>query len=486
MMSKPLRIYNTISRKVEEFVPFERDIVKMYVCGPTVYDYSHVGHGRVYVVFDAFKRYLKLRGYQVIHVMNITDIDDKIIDKASVEGVSWKDLANRYVPDFLNSLIALNVKADLYPRVSEHIDDIVRFIQSLIEKGYAYAAKSGSVYFDVDKYSDYGQLSGKLNKSLWSQEPGFLKEKKHPYDFALWKSVKPGEPYWESPWGNGRPGWHIECSAMSSKYLGKRFDIHGGGADLVFPHHENERAQSEAAFSVKPWVKYWMHVGLLKIGKDKMSKSLGNVIPLKDAIKQWNPKALRLFYLTLHYRKPQVFSEKGIRQAEKLYNRLSTSVTLLKKLVNEGKTDKFRMSDEDLNILRDLLRVRDEFHEALSNDFNTPKALAAIIKLTDIVFRDIQFRDSYALSLKSLQLMEEFNTVLGVLDKELYGFVGVNEELLNEVIDLIVDVRKRLRARKEYELTDEIRKELERLGVVLLDKGLETKWVLRKGKSSSS
>ncbi len=458
----------------------------MYVCGPTVYDFSHIGHGRVYVFFDILKRYLMLRGYQVIHVMNITDIDDKIINKAASEGLSWKDVADKYIPDFLESLKALNVKADLYPRVSEHIDDIINFIQLLIRKGYAYAAKSGSVYFDVDKFIDYGRLSGKLDRSLWSQEPGFLEEKKHSYDFALWKAVKPGEPYWRAPWGNGRPGWHIECSVMSSKYLGERFDIHGGGADLIFPHHENERAQSEAAFGIKPWVKYWIHVGLLKVGEDKMSKSLGNIIPLKDAVKRWNPKALRLFYLALHYRKPQVFSEEGIKQADKLYGRLSATVSLLKKLINEGNADKFRMDSEGLNILRSLLKVREEFHEALSNDFNTSMALAAVSTLTDIVFRDIQFRESYALSLKALQLMEEFNVVLGVLDEELYGSTGIEEKLLNDVIDLVVEVRKELRVRREYELADEIRKRLEELGIVLLDKGLETRWLLRKNLEPNS
>jgi len=480
LVLKNIRIYNTLTRRIEEFVPLERDIVKMYVCGPTVYDFSHIGHGRVYVIFDALKRYLMLRGYQVIHIMNITDIDDKIINKAISEGISWKDVADRYILDFLESLKALNVKADLYPRVSEHIDDIISFIKQLIKKGYAYVTKSGSVYFDVDRYSDYGKLSGKLDRSLWSQEQNFLEEKKHPYDFALWKAVKPGEPYWKAPWGNGRPGWHIECSVMSSKYLGERFDIHGGGADLIFPHHENERAQSEAAFGVKPWVKYWIHVGLLKVGENKMSKSLGNIIPLKDAVRRWNPKALRLFYLVLHYRKPQVFSEESIRQADKLLGRLSAAVNLLKKLINEGQADKFRMDNEGLNILRNLSVVREEFHEALSNDFNTSKALAAVSALTDVVFKDIQFRDSYALSLKALQLMEEFNVVLGVLDEELYGTAHIEEKLLNDVIDLVVEVRKDLRVRREYELADEIRRRLEKLGIVLLDKGLETRWLLRK------
>jgi len=247
-------VFNTLSRRLEVFEPLEPGIVKMYVCGPTVYDYTHLGHVRTYVAFDVVKRYLRLRGFDVLHVQNITDIDDKIIRRAQREGRDWREIADEFTKDYLETLRALNISVDLHPRVTEHIREIIEFIQTLIDKGFAYVAPSGSVYFRVDAYDDYGRLSNRRDKELWGQEEEFVHEKESPYDFALWKAAKPGEPFWESPWGRGRPGWHIECSVMSSRYLGSRFDIHGGGSDLIFPHHENERAQSEAALGVRPWV----------------------------------------------------------------------------------------------------------------------------------------------------------------------------------------------------------------------------------------
>ena len=474
-----IKIYNTLSRRLEILEPLEPGFIKMYVCGPTVYDYNHLGHGRTYVLFDSFKRYLVLRGYHVKHVVNITDIDDKIIRRAKEEGRDWKDVANEYTKDYFYIMDKLNIHVDIHPRVTDHIKEIIEFIQLLIDKGYAYVANSGSVYFDVDKYDDYGRLSGRVDKQLWSQEQEFISEKKNPYDFALWKAAKPGEPWWESPWGKGRPGWHIECSVMSSRYLGKQFDIHGGGTDLIFPHHENERAQSEAALGVRPWVKYWMHIGMFTIRGDKMSKSLGNIIPLREAFKKWSPEAIRLFYLSLHYRKPQDFTEEGIHQSQLFYERLVATVNLLNKLSCES-IDPHKLSDSDLEILSRLLDNRRKFHEALSNDFNTALALAAVRELTNIVFKDIQYNPKYTLVMKAYQLLREYNTVLGVLDKH---FIKPSEELktlLDEVISVIVEVRKELRKRKEYDLADRIRSELEKKGVRLLDKGLETTWIIVK------
>ncbi|MCD6196254.1 MAG: cysteine--tRNA ligase [Staphylothermus sp.] len=478
-MDYEIRIFNTLTRKIEKFEPIEPGIVKMYVCGPTVYDYNHIGHGKTYVVYDAMKRYFVLRGYHVLHVMNITDIDDKIINRAREEGKDWREISDYYMRDYLDSLEKLNVKVDIHPRVTEHINEIIEFIQILIDKGYAYVAPSGSVYFEVDKYPDYGKLSGRLDKELWSQEQEFLSEKKKPYDFALWKAWKPGEPYWNAPWGKGRPGWHIECSVMSTRYLGKQFDIHGGGTDLIFPHHENERAQSESALGVKPWVKYWVHSGMLVFKGEKMSKSLGNIIPLKEAFKKWGPEALRLWYLTGHYRKPLVFTEESIEQAKKFHERLVTVTNLLKKLSREA-TSMHKLSEKDLEILSRLLATRREFHKALSNDFNTPQALAAISEYTSLVFKEIQYNPKYTLVFTAYKLLREFNTVLGVLDKYLAETPTELETLLDNVLKVVIDVRKELREMKLYDLADRIRSELGKLGIILMDKGKETTWVRRK------
>lgn len=474
-----IRLYNTLTRRIEVFEPVSPGFVKMYVCGPTVYDYNHIGHGRVYVVYDAMKRYFTLRGYHVLHVMNITDVDDKIINRARREGRDWREIAEAYTKDYLESLEKLNVHVDLHPRVTDHIKEIIDFIQILIDKGYAYIAPSGSVYFEVDKYPEYGQLSGRVNKGLWNQEKEFINEKKKPYDFALWKAWKPGEPYWEAPWGKGRPGWHIECSVMSSRYLGRQFDIHGGGTDLIFPHHENERAQSEAALGSKPWVKYWVHTGMVMMENEKMSKSLGNIIPMKEAFKKWGPETLRLWYLTSHYRKPLVFTEESMQQTRRFYERLVSATSIVKKLGREA-VDLHRMNDRDLELLKQLLGMRARFHEALSNDFNTPQALAVISEFMSLVFREIQYNPKYMLVSTTYRLLREFNTVLGVLDKYLAETPEELETLLDNVVNVVVDVRKELRERKLYDLADRIRSELGKYGIVLMDRGKETVWMRRK------
>ncbi len=478
-MLPPIRIYNTLTRRIELFEPIQPGIVKIYVCGPTVYDYNHIGHGRTYVVYDAFKRYLVLRGYHVVHVMNITDIDDKIINRAREEGRDWREISETYIRDYMESLNRLNVKVDLHPRVTHHIHEIIEFIQTLIDKGYAYVTPSGSVYFEVDKYPDYGELSGRREKGQWSQEQEFISEKRRPYDFALWKAWKPGEPYWEAPWGRGRPGWHIECSVMSTRYLGKQFDIHGGGTDLIFPHHENERAQSEAALGVKPWVRYWVHTGMVMMGSEKMSKSLGNIIPLREAFRKWGGETIRLWYLMGHYRKPVVFTEESIMQAKKLYERLVSAVNLLKKLVSES-TSYYRVEDDDLRIHSKLLNLHIRFHEALSNDFNTPQAIAVINEYLGIVFREIQYNPKYLLVSTAYKLLREYNIVLGVLDKYFAETPRELETLLDNVVNLIVNIRRELRERKIYDLADRIRSELGKHGIVLMDRGMETTWIRRK------
>ncbi|MCS7127996.1 MAG: cysteine--tRNA ligase [Sulfolobales archaeon] len=474
-----IRIYNSYSKSVELFEPSESEMVKTYVCGPTVYDYTHAGHGRTYVVFDALRRYFNLRGYNVYFIVNITDIDDKIINRANSEGRDWTSVVDEFTRDYMDVISKLNIKVDLHPRVSSHINEIIEFISVLIERDYAYVTKSGNVYFNVDKYPDYGSLSGKRDKVLWSQEEEFLSEKRNPYDFALWKAAKPGEPWWPSPWGRGRPGWHIECSVMSSKYLGSTIDIHGGGSDLLFPHHENERAQSESFFGKRPWVKYWVHIGLLTIRGDKMSKSLGNIVALRESFKKWKPEVHRVFYLSLHYRKPQDYSDEALEQANAFYERLVGTVNILKKLSKEA-VEQHYMNDNDLRTLREVMDTRRKFHEALSNDFNTAKALSAVHELTAIVYRELQYNPKYTLVWKAYQLLKEYNVVLGVLDKY---FEEVPEEMKNVIDDLlkvIVDVRKELRQRKLYDLADSIRSELEKRGVRLMDKGLETTWIIER------
>ncbi len=473
-----LRVYNTLSREVEVFEPFESGLVKMYVCGPTVYDYSHLGHARTYVAFDVIKRYLRLKGYDVIHVQNITDIDDKIIRKANEEGVSWREIADRYTKDYLEGLEKLNIHVHIHPRVSDHIREIIEFIQALIDAGYAYVAPSGSVYFDVDKFDDYGRLSGRLSKELWGQEEGFVKEKKHPYDFALWKAAKPGEPWWESPWGKGRPGWHIECSVMSSKYLGKRFDIHGGGQDLIFPHHENERAQSEARFGIRPWVKYWLHTGMFRLGGEKMSKSLGNIVTLKEAFKKWRPEVIRLFFATLHYRKPVEMTEESLKQAERSFSRLVSTVELLKKLMQEIEPD-HSLGKKQLRVLNAISEARKGFYEAMDSDFNASKAFAHVYELTTVVFRDLSQKPFAAGVLRAWEVLREFNEVLGVLDKYFAGGEG-SDELVRKLVDLIVEVRQEFRRRKEWEIADRIRSELAALGIRLMDKKDMTEWIMER------
>ncbi|MEM1843665.1 MAG: cysteine--tRNA ligase [Desulfurococcaceae archaeon] len=476
--SYKIRLHDTLSREEKELIPIEPGTVKIYVCGPTVYDYTHIGHGRTYVVYDSLKRYLNQRGYNVIHVMNITDIDDKIIRRANEEGRSWKEIADEYTKDYLEALNLLGIKIDHHPRVTAHIGEIIEFVQVLIEKGYAYVAPSGSVYFEVDRYDDYGRLSGRLEKELWNQEVEFLNEKKKPYDFALWKAAKPGEPYWESPWGRGRPGWHIECSVMSSRYLGGTFDIHGGGTDLIFPHHENERAQSESFFGKRPWVSIWMHVGLVMVGSDKMSKSLGNIIPLKEALKKWGPGVIRLWYLHVHYRKPINFSDESLEQIEKLYNKVITAHDLLLKLSKEAR-DLHYLKDSDLLLAKKLVEAINEFHNALGEDFNTPRALAVVSDILSLTFKELQYNPKYMLVSLALKALRAFNQVFGLFEER--EIASESEALLNDVMKILLVVRKELRKQGMYALADTIRSELLKIGIQLMDRGLETTWIRAKG-----
>ncbi|MEM3979763.1 MAG: cysteine--tRNA ligase, partial [Ignisphaera sp.] len=413
------------------------------------------------------------------HVQNITDIDDKIIRKAQEENVPWNTRTERYIKDYLEVLNNLNIRVDIHPTVTAHIKEIIDFIQMLINKGRAYVAPSGSVYFDVSTVDDYGKLSGRKSSEEWRQEEEFLYEKKHPYDFALWKASKPGEPWWESPWGRGRPGWHTECVVMSTKYLSHQFDIHGGGQDLIFPHHENEIAMAEAAFNVKPWVKYWIHVGYLTIRGEKMSKSIGNVIYAKEAISKWGSEILRLWVFSAHYRKQIEFNEEILHQFRELHKRFATAIEILKRIIkSSGATH--RLEEPEINILKTIEYIELQFHEAMSNDFNTSKALESINRLLSVIYRDIEPRENATLALRAYSIIYNFNKVLGALDKYFEEKISVDVDLIEKLVDIILKIRTELRKRRDYEFSDKIREELLKLGIKVFDYKDGSKWVLER------
>jgi cysteinyl-tRNA synthetase len=467
-MSYPIKIYNTMGRKLEEFTTFEPGLVKMYVCGPTVQDYIHIGHGRTFVAFDSIVRYLKLRGYTVIRVQNITDIDDKIINRAKEEGKDWTEVAEFYMKDYLKDMEELKVQIDQHPRVTQHIKEIIDFIQGLIDKGHAYVAPSGSVYFDVDTFDSYGLLSG-TKKEEWNQGEEFVKEKRHPYDFALWKAWKPGEPYWDSPWGKGRPGWHIECSTMSTRYLGDQIDIHGGGMDLIFPHHENERAQSEALLG-KTWVRYWVHVSYLTIRKEKMSKSLKNIIPLNESLKKWGADVLRYWFLSASYKSSIDYSEEALEQAKSSLSRLKDAMSIIRSIVSEG--PKYYSKDEDVKVQREIIALIHKFHEAMSDNFDTATALSHIHNIASLVFDKLQYSRDFMGAMLALEAFRQFNYVFGVMDEEF----APTYERVYKVIDAVVEVRNILRAKKMYDLSDQIRSVLASAGIKVLDGKDKSTW----------
>ncbi|MCL0091908.1 cysteine--tRNA ligase [Dehalococcoidales bacterium] len=451
-----MKVYNTLSRQKEEFLP-QGDEVKMYVCGVTPYDDCHLGHAMSYIVFDVIRRYLQFRGYKVKYVQNITDIDDKIIDRANKLGISAHELAERFIARYFDDMDGLNIgRATFYPRATEEIPKIIEVIQGLIANGHAYPAQ-GSVYFRVRSVADYGKLSHRSLESMMAGARIDAEEgKEHPMDFALWKASKPGEPSWESPWGKGRPGWHIECSAMSLKYLGDTLDIHGGGQDLVFPHHENEIAQSES-FTGKPFVKYWLHNGLMQLGEDKMSKSLGNLITIKEALERYSADAIRIFVLSSHYRSPLTYSEEGLEAAERGADRLRQVAH------GEGRGEK-----EGL----DIEPYRKRFIEAMDDDFNTAQALATLFDLAREINRGNEFGYSVV---SAQQLLLELADVLGLTLKPLK--ISLDAE---PFIRLLISTRHRLREAKQWQLADEIRAKLGELGIALEDTPEGTVWKHKK------
>jgi len=460
-----LRVHNTLTREKEEFIPLQADKVKMYVCGPNLYGPAHVGHAMSYVVFDTIKRYLQYRGYRVKHVQNFTDIEDRIIETARSMGITINELAERYIARFYAEMDALNIqRADYNPRATEVIPDMIAMIEGLIEKGYAYEV-DGDVYFRVTRFPDYGKLS---KRSLEQMEAGARVEvdrrKEHPMDFALWKAAKEGEPSWDSPWGKGRPGWHIECSAMSMRFLGEQLDIHGGGPDVIFPHHENEIAQSEAFTAKVPFVKYWLHNGPLRLREDeeKMTRHLGNFVSVEEALQQHSADAIRLFLLSSHYRSPLTWKEEGARAAEQGTERLRAALKDYAGSPEESPGDALSEQAET---------ARREFIAFMDDDFNTPRAVAQIFDLARIIN---QARDSGvpAESLAFAQgILQELTGVLGLTMK---GLAGPTEA--EPFISLLAEVRNELRQAKQWALADKIRDGLADLGVILEDGPERTTW----------
>ncbi|MGC1119497.1 MAG: cysteine--tRNA ligase [Candidatus Methanofastidiosia archaeon] len=457
-----LNVYNTLTNQKEEFSPLEKNKVRMYVCGPTVYDKCHIGHARCYVAFDVIRRYLEYCGHEVTFVENFTDVDDKIIKKSNETGEDPFEIAERNIKDYFKDMDALNVKrADIYPRATQHIKDMIAFIERLLEKGYAYTVE-GDVYFSVEKATDYGKLSGVNIEQMKAGARIAVDEKKRdPLDFALWKKAKEGEPKWESPWGEGRPGWHIECSTMSLKHLGETLDIHGGGQDLIFPHHENEIAQSEA-YSGKQFVRYWLHNGFVTIKEEKMSKSLGNIVSVEDLLQEHSPETLRYFLVASHYRKPIDFDEDALEEARKAVTRLLNTVDLVKGAKQGDLTGEPLSTDE----------YRERFQEAMNDDFNTPAALSVLFELARDTNRRIEEKN---IDKESLEKVLDTFMVLGGDVLGLF-FEVKTEEFSEDLLEILIAVREMVREKKLWDISDTIRDRLKEIGIVLEDTPEGTRW----------
>jgi cysteinyl-tRNA synthetase len=455
-----MKIYNTLTRKKEDFVPIRKGEVSMYVCGPTVYNYFHIGNARPFVVFDTMRKYLEYRGNKVNFVQNFTDVDDKIINKAKEEGVSASEVSERFIKEYFADAKAINVKeATVHPRVSESMEDIIAFVKDLVDKGYAYEV-DGDVYFSARKFEGYGKLSGQNIDDLESGARIMVGEKKKdPLDFALWKARKTeDEIAWDSPWGMGRPGWHIECSAMSRRYLGDSLDIHAGGLDLTFPHHENEIAQSEA-HNGKPYVNYWMHNGYITVDKEKMSKSKGNFFTVRDILKEYDGEAIRYFLLSGHYRNPINFSQDLMEQAKNSLARMENSKANLEYLIS---TAEGQMSTEEEETLKGFDGYRQQFIKAMDDDLNTADAISAVFELITAINTAVKDGCSKEFAEKSLAMLMELCNVLGLLQQEDEG--GVEDD-----VQALVDERQAARKAKDFARADEIRDILKERGITLQD-----------------
>ena len=457
-----MRIYNTLTRKKEEFVPIEEGKVKMYVCGPTVYNYFHIGNARPFVVFDTMRKYLEYRGYKVKFVQNFTDVDDKIINRAKEEGISAGEVSEKYIAEYYKDAAALNVKkASVHPKVTETMNDIIKFVEELIEKGYAYES-DGDVYYRTRKFEGYGKLSGKNIDDLIAGARIAVGEKKEdPLDFALWKARKEdSEIAWESPWGMGRPGWHIECSAMSRKFLGNTIDIHCGGEDLQFPHHENEIAQSEAHNGCE-FAHYWMHNRYINIDGQKMSKSLGNFKTVRDLLENYDGEVLRFLILSGHYRGPIDFNPEILTQSQNGLKRMRNAKSNLKHLIASGSG---AMTDEEKTKLESYDQYRDKFIAAMDDDLNTADAISAVFELITAINTAVAGGASKEFAQKSMDTLMELSTVLGLLQQEVEETVEIDDEL-----QALIDERQQARKEKNFARADEIRDMLKAQGITLKD-----------------
>lgn len=461
-----MKIFNTMTRRKEEFVPLDKNEVKIYACGPTVYNYIHIGNARPLCVFDVLRRYLEYRGYNVRFVQNFTDVDDKIIKRANEEGLTFEEVSKKYIKEFWTDAHGLNFKdATVHPKATENIDEIINIIKTLEEKGYAYAV-DGDVYYRTLKFKDYGKLSHQPIEDLQSGARIAIGEKKeNPLDFAIWKAAKEGEPYWDSPWGKGRPGWHIECSAMNKRYLGDSIDIHCGGKDLVFPHHENEIAQSEAANDA-PFAKYWMHNGYINVDNVKMSKSLGNFKTVREIANVYGYEVIRYFLISSHYRSPINYSIDIIEQCQSALDRLYTCRESLDFAIKNAKSD----IDDDEEILNLIASSKDEFIKAMDDDLNTADGIAAVFNLVSTINTEIINKEvSLNVCKKAAEMFDELTGVLGLLYNR-------KSNDIDDDIEKLIEQRQTARANKDWATADKIRDELKAKGIILKDTPQGVTW----------
>ncbi len=458
-----MKIFNTLTRQKEEFIPIEEGKVRMYVCGPTVYNLIHIGNARPMIVFDTFRRYMEYKGYKVNYVSNFTDVDDKIIKKAIEEGVDAEEISGRYIAECKKDMEGMNIMpATVHPLATQEIDGMIAMIQTLVEKGYAYAAKDGTVYYRTGKFASYGKLSHKNLDDLQAghrdiQVTGELKE--DPFDFVLWKPKKEGEPAWDSPWGQGRPGWHIECPVMSKKYLGETIDIHAGGEDLIFPHHENEIAQSEAA-SGKEFSRYWMHNGFLNINNQKMSKSLGNFFTVREIAEKYDLQVLRFFMLSAHYRSPLNFSADLMEAAKNGLERICTAAEQLERL--KSASTKEEMQEQEEALYAQSAQFQDKFEAAMEDDCNTADAVSAVFELVKFINMHVSAECSKEYLQKLYDRLDNLCGILGI-------HIHKEEQMLDAEIESLIEERQNARKNKDFARADQIREELLQKGILLKD-----------------